>query len=222
MGGMVQLPPLLNFIRGPEIMSISTEQFFAIQKDSIDNLVAAQNRLFSGFEQLVNLNMELFKSTLDEVAERSQKATNLKDVQEVTGFASELSQPAVEKAVGYGKNVFEVVSTLQNDMAKLAEKQVDLNQKQVAEWVDQAAKNAPAGSEGAVALLKSSLVSVGNFADNAFKTMRQAAELNEANVNAATGAVIKTAEQAAEVVEQNISRTTSAATKATKAAKTSK
>jgi len=201
-------------------MSISTEQFFAIQKDSIDNLVAAQNRLFSGFEQLVNLNMELFKSTLDEVAERSQKATNLKDVQEVTGFASELSQPAVEKAVGYGKNVFEVVSTLQNDMAKLAEKQVDLNQKQVAEWVDQAAKNAPAGSEGAVALLKSSLVSVGNFADNAFKTMRQAAELNEANVNAATGAVIKTAEQAAEVVEKNISRTSrTTAAKDSKAAK---
>jgi len=200
-------------------MSISTEQFLATQKDSIDNLVAAQTRLFSGFEQLVNLNMDLFKASIDEVAEKTQKAAGLKDVQEATSFASELSQPTVEKAVDYGKSVFEIVSKLQSDIAELAEKQLNLNQQQAAEWVDQLAKNAPAGSEGAVALLKSSVVSFSNLADNAFKAMRQAAELNEANVNAATGAVIKTAEQAAEVVEKNISRTTAAATKASKTAK---
>ncbi|HLR82850.1 MAG TPA: phasin family protein [Paenalcaligenes sp.] len=203
-------------------MSISTEQFLAKQKDSIDNLVAAQTRLFSGFEQLVNLNMELFKASIDEVSEKTQQAASLKDVQEATAFTSELSQPTVEKAVDYGKNVFEIVSKLQSDIAEMAEKQLNLNQQQAAEWVDQLAKSAPAGSEGAIALLKSSVVSYGNLADNAFKAMRQAAELNEANVNAATGAVIKTAEQAAEVVEQNISRTTGAANKAAKAAKTSK
>ncbi|HLS21235.1 MAG TPA: phasin family protein [Paenalcaligenes sp.] len=200
-------------------MSISTEQFLASQKESIDNLVAAQNRLFSGFEQLVNLNMNVFKASLDEVAEKTQKAAGLKDVQDATGFAADLSQPSVERAVDYGKNVFEIISTVQNDIAKLAEKQLDINQKQAAEWVDQIAKNAPAGSESAVAFLKSSVVSVGNLADNAFKSMRQAAELNEANVTAATGAVIKTAEQAAEVVEKNINRGTAGNAKASKSAK---
>ncbi len=203
-------------------MSISTEQFLATQKDSIENLVAAQTRLFSGFEQLVNLNMELFKASIDEAAEKAQKAASLKDVQEVTTFTTEFSQPAVEKAVQYGKNVFEIVSKLQSDIAELAEKQLNLNQQQATEWVDQLAKSAPAGSEGAIALLKSSVVSFGNLADNAFKAMRQAAELNEANVSAATGAVIKTAEQAAEVVEQNISRTAGMANTAAKATKTSK
>jgi|SRR5690625_620592 len=202
-------------------MSISTEQFLATQKESIDNLVAAQNRLFNGFEQLVNLNMELFKTSLDEVSEKTQQAANLKDAQQATSFATELSQPTVEKAVDYGKNVFEIISALQSDIAKLAEKQVDLNQQQAAEWVDQMAKNAPAGSEGSIALLKSSIVSFGNLADNAFKAMRQAAELHEANVSAATGAVVKTAEQAAEVVEKSINRSTGsgAATKSSKAAK---
>src|SRR5690625_7982025 len=88
-------------------MCISTEQFLASQKESIDNLVAAQNRLFSGFEQLVNLNMKVFKTSLDEVAEKTQKAAGLKDVQDATGFAADLSQPSVERAVDYGKNVFE-------------------------------------------------------------------------------------------------------------------
>src|SRR5699024_11457925 len=73
MGGIIQLPTFMK-IRGSEIMSISTEQFLAKQKDSIDNLVAAQTRLFSGFEQLVNLNMELFKASIDEV--RSEEHTS--------------------------------------------------------------------------------------------------------------------------------------------------
>src|SRR5690625_4458633 len=96
-------------------MSISTEQFLATQKDSIENLVAAQTRLFNGFEQLVNLNMELFKASIDEVSQKTQQAANLKDVQEATAFTTELSQPTVEKAVDYGKNVFEIVSKLQSD-----------------------------------------------------------------------------------------------------------
>src|SRR5699024_6975254 len=157
MGGIIQLPTFMK-IRVPEIMSISTEQFYAKQKDSIDNLVAAQTRLFSGFEQLVNLNMELFKASIDEVSEKTQQAASLKDVQEATAFASELSQPTVEKAVDYGKNVFEIVSKLQSDIAEMAEKQLNLNQQQAAEWVDQLAKSAPAGSEDAIALLNSSVV----------------------------------------------------------------
>src|SRR5690625_4048213 len=125
MGGIIQLPTFMK-IRGPEIMSISTEQFLAKQKDSINNLVAAQTRLFSGFEQLVNLNMELFKASIDEVSEKTQQAASLKDVQEATAFTSELSQPTVEKAVDYGKNVFEIVSKLQSDIAEMAEKQLNL------------------------------------------------------------------------------------------------
>ena len=57
-----------------------------------------------------------------------------------------------------------------------------------------------------MALVKSGLVAASNATDTVLKATRQAAELNQANVNAATGAVMKTAEQAAEVVEQNIAR----------------
>ncbi|WP_232244325.1 hypothetical protein [Oligella ureolytica] len=39
--------------------------------------MTAQNHLFASLEKLVNLNIELFKSSLDEVAAQSQKVGQL-------------------------------------------------------------------------------------------------------------------------------------------------
>ena len=187
-------------------MSVPAQQFISTQQKNFDNLITAQNHIFSGFEKLVNLNIKLFKSSVDEIAVKSQQVAGLQDVQQVASFATELAQPSAEKVLNYGKEVFEVVSSVQKEITQLAEKQIADSQQQAAEFVEQFAKNAPAGSESAVALVKSGLVAASNATDTVLKATRQAAELNQANVNAATGAVMKTAEQAAEVVEQNIAR----------------
>lgn len=182
------------------------KQLVANQQRSFNNLVTAQNHIFNGFEQLVNLNMKLFKSSLDEIAEKSQKVAGLQDVQQAANFATDLSKPSAEQVLNYGKDVFEIVSKVQKEITALAEQQITDNQQQAAEFVEQFAKNAPAGSESAVAMVKSGLVAAGNATDTVLKAARQAAELNEANMTAASGAAMKTAEQAAEVVEKNMAQ----------------
>lgn len=187
-------------------MNVPAQQFFTTQQRGFDNLIAAQNHILSGFEKLINLNIQLCKTSLDEIAAKSQQVAGLQDVQQAASFATDLAQPSAEKVFSYGKDVFAIVSDVQKEITQLTEKQISDNQQQAAEFVEQLAKNAPAGSESAVALVKSSLVAASNATDSVLKATRQAAELNEANVTAATGAVMKTAEQAAEVVEQNIAR----------------
>lgn len=187
-------------------MNVPAQQFFTAQQRGFDNLIAAQNHILNGFEKLINLNIQLCKTSLDEIAAKSQQVAGLQDVQQAASFATDLAQPSAEKVFSYGKDVFAIVSDVQKEITQLTEKQIADNQQQAAEFVEQLAKNAPAGSESAVALVKSSLVAASNATDSVLKATRQAAELNEANVTAATGAVMKTAEQAAEVVEQNIAR----------------
>lgn len=91
-------------------------------------------------------------------------------------------------------------------MTQLVEKQIADNQQSAIEVIEEIAKNAPAGSEGAISLFKSGLVAANNATDTALKVARQASDLNQSNLQAATGAAFKTAEQAAEVVEKNIAR----------------
>jgi phasin family protein len=172
-------------------MSANTQSLLATQKSVISNLLAVQGTFFAGFEKLVDLNLKATKAALEDVAQKSQEAVELKDAQELLAFTSALVRP--EQAVAYGKDVYEILSGVQGELGKLAEAQLSQGQQQVADAVEQIARNAPTGSEGAVALLKSSLATATNAYESAAKAARQAASAAESNFAAATNATLKAA-----------------------------
>lgn len=182
-------------------MSAIPQQVFAGQKASLDNFLAIQGTFFGGFEKLIDLNLKVIRATLDEVAQKSQQAIEVKDAQEALAFTSGLVQPGAEKALAYSKHVYDIVSGVQVDLTKLTEEQIAQGQQQVSAAIDQIAKNAPTGSEGAVALLKSSLATANSAYESVAKASRQAADAAESNITAATNATFKAASDAAEAVE---------------------
>ena len=187
-------------------MSAIPQQVLASQKASLDNLLAVQGAVFGGFERLVDLNIKVIKATLDEVAEKSQQAIEVKDAQEALAFTSGLVQPSAEKALAYGKHVYDIFSGVQVNLSKLTEEQIALGQQQVSDAIDQISKNAPTGSEGAVALLKSSLATANSAYESVAKATRQAAEAAESNITAATNATFKAASDAAEAASKSAPR----------------
>ncbi len=156
-------------------MSAIPQQVLDRQKASINTIVAAQSAVFAGFEKLVELNLKVVKATLDEVAQKSQQATEVKDPQEAAAFASGLLQPGAEKAMAYTKHVYDIVAGVQTSLVKLTEEQIAEGQQQLSEAVDQFSKNAPTGSESAVALIKSSLATATSAYDSMTKAAKQAA-----------------------------------------------
>jgi len=187
-------------------MSAIPQHILASQKASIDNLVAIQNSFFQGFEKLVDLNLKVVKASLEEAAQKSQEAIELKDAQAALAFTSGLAQPGAEKALAYGKHVYDIFSGVQADLTKLGEEQIAQSQKQVAEAVEQFSKNAPAGSEGAVALLKSSLSSANSAYESVAKAAKQASKTAESNIAAAANATFKAASDAADAAKPARSR----------------
>ncbi|MGB3705021.1 MAG: TIGR01841 family phasin [Castellaniella sp.] len=172
-------------------MSANQQSLLATQKAVIDNLLAVQGTFFSGFEKLVDLNLKATKAALEDAVQKSQEVTELKDAQELLAFTSAFVRP--EQAVAYGKDVYGILAGIQGDLSKLAEAQLAEGQQQVSDAVEQFARNAPTGSEGAVALLKSSLATANNAYESASKAARQAASAAESNFAAATNATLKAA-----------------------------
>ncbi|HEX7387672.1 MAG TPA: phasin family protein [Castellaniella sp.] len=172
-------------------MSATPQTLLAGQKAVIDNLLAVQGTFFDGFEKLVDLNLKATRAALEDAAQKSQEAAELKDGQELLAFTSSLVRP--EQAVSYGKDVYEILARMQGDLSKLTESQLSQGQQQVADAVEQFARNAPTGSEGAVALLKSTLATATNAYESAAKAARQAASAAESNIAAATNATLKAA-----------------------------
>jgi len=186
-------------------------QILAAQQASLNDFLAVQNTFFNGVEKLIDLNLKAVRASLDEVAQKSQEAANLKDVQETLSFTSALAQPTAEKAVAYGKHVYDIVSGVQTDLGKLVEAQVARNQQQFAEVVEQFSKNAPAGTEGAVSLLQSSLATANSAYESVAKAAKQAADTAGSNLTAAANATFKAASDAAAAAQPATRRPRAAA-----------
>jgi hypothetical protein len=82
-------------------------------------------------------------------------------------------------------------------LTKFFEVQAGEFNKNVVGFLDKVAKNAPAGSDVAVAAVKSALAAANSAYDSFAKVAKQATEIAEANIAAATAAVSKEKKRAA-------------------------
>ena len=182
-------------------MSAIPQQVINSQKAAVEALVAVQGSVFAGFEKLVDLNLKVMKATLDEVSAKSQTVVGIKDAQEAVALSSNLLQPAAEKAMAYGKHVYDIVATVQADLAKLSESHLAEGKKNVSDAIEQFSKNAPAGSESVVAMIKSSMAQANTAYEQVTKAAKQAAEAAEKNLTAAASATYKAASDAADAAK---------------------
>jgi phasin family protein len=170
-------------------MYVTPEQIQTANKTNVEALLALANAQFSAFEKLVNISAGAVKSAFEESIANTRALLSAKDVQEFVTLQNSFAQPAMEKAIAYSKSVYEVATEANTELSKVAERRV-------AEWnegfvslLDKVSKNAPAGSDVAVAAIKSMLAAGNSAYDNMTKVAKQATEIAEANVAAATETV---------------------------------
>jgi phasin family protein len=173
------------------------EQFAAAYQSNLETMFFLAHTTFSGVEKLVELNLSALKANLQEGAGKTRTLMGLKDPQDLISFQAAQFQPAAEKAVAYSRHLYDIASTTQAEFSKLAEVHIAEANKKLVSMIDTASKNAPAGSETAVAMMKSAIAAANSTYDSLSKATKQAVEIAEANVAAATNAAVKTAGQAA-------------------------
>ncbi|HVZ44437.1 MAG TPA: phasin family protein [Ramlibacter sp.] len=171
----------------------TAEQFQAAQKANIDSLFGLGSKAFEGFRKLVDLNMTASEAALAEAASTAQSVLSVKDMQELFALQASQVQPLAEKSASYLRFVYEIASTTGAEFGKTFEGQMGDAQKKFLAVVDNAAKNAPAGSETLVAVLKSGVAAGNNALESVQKAVKQAAEVAEANFNAVASTAVNAA-----------------------------
>ena len=177
-------------------MTFTAEQFLAAHKANVETLFGLTNKAFEGVEKLVELNIQVAKTTLGEAAETTKAAMSVKDAQELLALQASLLQPAAEKAAAYGRHLYDIVAGTNAEVSKVAEATIAEGQKKVLAVVDNAVKNAPAGTENAVALVKSAVAAANNAYESVHKAAKQASEVAEANFTAMTNTAVKATQAA--------------------------
>jgi len=177
-------------------MTFTAEQLVAAHKANLDTLFGLTQKTFEGVEKLVELNLQVAKTTLTEAGETVQAAASVKDAQELLALQASLLQPAAEKAAAYSRHLYDILAGTNAEVAKVAELTLADTQKKTLALVDNAVKNAPAGSESAVALVKSAVAAANNAFESVQKAAKQATEVAEANFTAMTNTAVKATQTA--------------------------
>ncbi len=173
---------------------LTAEQFTAAQKANVETLFGLTNKAFEGIEKLVELNLQVAKAALGEAADNTRAAFSVKDAQELLALQAGLLQPAAEKAAAYSRHLYDIAAATNAEVSKVAEQTAADAQAKFMNVVDTAVKNAPAGTENAVALVKSAVAAANNAYESVHKAAKQAADVAEANFQAVTATAAKAAQ----------------------------
>jgi phasin family protein len=175
---------------------LTAEQVIAAHKANVETLFGLTSKAFEGVEKLIELNLQVAKVALSEAAENTKAALSVKDAQELLALQAGLLQPAAEKAAAYGRYLYDITTSTNADIGKVAEAQASEAQKKFMALVDTTVKNAPAGTENAVALVKSAVAAANNAYESVHKAAKQAADVAEANFQAMTNTAVKATQTA--------------------------
>jgi phasin family protein len=171
-------------------MSLTAEQILASHKANIETLFGLTTKAFEGVEKLVELNVTASRAALSEAAQHTQAVLGVKDAQELLALQAGLFQPLAEKTAAYSRHLYDIASGTGAEFGKALESQTTDAQKAFTTLVDSAAKNAPAGSETAVAVMKSAVAAANNAFESVQKAVKQASDVAEANFNAVASTAV--------------------------------
>jgi phasin family protein len=175
------------------ISMLTADQVVAAQKANIETLFGLTQKAFEGVEKLVELNVQATKAALAESANHTQAVLSVKDAQELLTLQAGLMQPLAEKTAAYSRHLYDIASGTSAEFTKAAEAQAADTQSKFMAVVDNATKNAPAGSETAVAVMKSAVSAASNAMESVQKAVKQATEMAEANFNTVAASAVNAA-----------------------------
>lgn len=167
-------------------MFSNTDQYTAASKAFFESQLEAFNALTAiavqGTEKIVELNVGVARASAEDFTVAAKDLLAVKDPQAFFVLATAYAKPNSEKIAAYSRHLTDIVSSTKAEFAKVADAQVAEVQGKVSDLVDSLTKNAPAGSENVIAMLKSSVASAHASYEQVSNATKQAVEATQAQV----------------------------------------
>ena len=173
-------------------LSNASKATFDAQIASITELT---NKAFSSIAQLVELNVNAAKASLEQSTATAQRLMAVKNPQEFFALSTQ-NPPSAETAIAYSRNLASIATAAQAEFNRTAEAQIAETTLKVTALIDDIAKNAPPGSGNAIAILKSAIANANAAYEQLKNTTRQASDTMGANVTNVVNQFSETAEKA--------------------------
>jgi len=178
------------------IFMMTAEQMMASHKANLETLFGLTSKAFEGMEKMVELNLAASKAVLADASANSQALMAVKDAQELMAMQASMLQPVAEKTAAYSRHLYDIATSTGTEFTKVAEAKAAEAQASVGALVDSVSKNAPAGSDSVVSIMKGAVTAANNALESVQKAVKQATEMAEANFHAVSATAATATKQA--------------------------
>jgi phasin family protein len=165
-------------------MAITANPLSQIGRTGLETAAKATRISMDSAERTIAVQLEYAKGALKQATLTARAVSQAKDVQELISLRTRIAENALGNLMGYSRSLYEVASEAQSEYSRLAEERMASFQQAVTETVDQAAQSAPAGSDVAVAAIKSQLAAATAAFDTFTKAAKHVASFTDAGVTA--------------------------------------
>lgn len=173
-------------------MNAIPEQYAAFSKQNLEAALHFANVALEGTERILEVQLNAAKRALTDNTKNARALANVNDAKELADVQTAIARPAFESALEYSRNVYQIASETQNELSKLFGQQAAEFSRGVISLLDKAVSSAPAGSDFAVAAMRTAIAAANTAYGAASRSTRQATEALESN-NVSTGGKRKTA-----------------------------
>jgi len=178
-------------------MTAVPEQITALGRTQVETALRFVTIAAESAEKLFDLQIKNSKAAFNDGMKNAKSLAEIKDLSELPAWTSSTFQPGVDKANAYARSLYEVAAGTQSEISAVLEAQIADFSKEVVVALDAALKSAPAGSEPAVAAVKSVIGTANAVYENIAKASKQLAAMTEANLTAASQAGVTTKKKGA-------------------------
>ena len=124
-------------------MTNPTQQLAAWNQAAYDAAMNYARASLASAEQLLRLNLDTARATLDQASRATRDLMSVTDPQQFLQARTKLAQDNMQQAAAYAQSVYAIVSQAQREMSKLFEEQMGRVSKDVAAGADSLGKSAP-------------------------------------------------------------------------------
>jgi len=166
-------------------MYVTPDQIAALAQGNVDAAIGIARVNFAALEKLAALQFTAVRDALEDGTGYAKALAGATDPQALVNLHTRAGQPALEKTVAYSRSVYEILSQANGEIGRLVEQRAGEVNRTVTALIDRIAKDAPAGSDVAMAAVKSTFAAANSAYASFTQAAKQATEIVEANLAAA-------------------------------------
>lgn len=177
------------------IMALTPEQITAANKANMETLANLTRKAFDGIEKLLELNIQVAKTVMDEQVSHIQSTANVKDAQELMSLQAKFVQPLAQKAISYGRHLHNIAYETQSALIETSKLDFQDRSKRIQSIISEMTSNAPSSADAMMNVIKQAMANANQVYESSQRAIKQAVDMSSHQAKTATESAVKASEE---------------------------